>query len=197
MKILSLSKKSNGLYELQFEEKTLILDEDTILQFRLFENKEIDAKDLVQVEKFDYLKKLEKKAIDYAIRYGKSSKEVCLYLESKDIKREQAQIIVEQMIFNKWLDDENLASNLASSYARNSNGHLMIREKLKKHLFSSDIIEHALQCLSSEDIKIGIAKLYKKFTQKYKNLPEKEFKLKQREYFYRHGYTEIDTDNLK
>lgn len=192
MKIVSLTKKKNGLYEVQLENKTLILNEDTIIQFRLFENQDIDIKSFPVLEQFDYLKAMEKKAIDYAFRYGKSSKEVCLYLESKGLSKEQALELVDRLVFNKWIDDKSLALNMASAYARNSNGPLMIKEKLKKHLFSADLIEQALMAISRDDIEIGIERLNKKFNQRYAHIAGAELKLKKKEFFYRHGYMEVE-----
>lgn len=197
MKVSSLIQKKNGIYEVSFGGPLFLLDEDTILSYRLFMNKDISTELWAEIQQFDVKKRLEKQALDYALRYGKSSQEVCRYLEQKEFSKELAHQIVNHLIEQKWIDDDELASSMASHYARNGNGPLLIREKLKNHLFSGQIIDKVLSHLNEDDVEIGIEKLQKKFFQKYHQLDEWNQKLKWKEYFYRHGYSNIEMPNLK
>ncbi|MDE5867500.1 MAG: RecX family transcriptional regulator, partial [Anaeroplasmataceae bacterium] len=131
---------------------------------------------------------LENNAINYALRYGKSSLEVARYLEKKDVSKDLARQIVSCLVEKKIINDLDLAKNMASFLARSSNGPIMIKTKLIGHLFSEEIIEIALHSIGEDDYQIGYDKLEKKASMKFAKLNDYERKMKMREYFYRHGY---------
>lgn len=188
MLVENLSLQKNGKYEVQIDNHCFILDEDTVLKFRLLKGHELDDKTLEAVKLFDQVKVLENTAINYALRYGKSSLEVARYLEKKDISKNLAMQIVTNLVQKKIINDLDLAKNMASYLARTSNGPMMIKTKLISHLFSEEIIEIALHSVGENDYQIGYDKLEKKASMKFAKLNAYERKMKIREYFYRHGY---------
>ena len=129
MLVENLSLQKNGKYEVKIDNHCFILDEDTILKFRLLKGQELDEKTLESVKLFDQVKTIENTAINYALRYGKSSLEVARYLEKKDVSKELAMQIVSRLVEKKIINDLDLAKNMASFLARTQNGPMMIKTK--------------------------------------------------------------------
>ena len=106
---------------------------------------------------------------------------------------EEASLIVEDLINKKILNDQIIANNVASSLARNSNGLLMIKMKLKNRQFDDNIIDIAINNITEEDYNLGLEKIIKKANNKYEKLNDNYLKKnKIKEYLYRHGYVGID-----
>lgn len=184
MKVSKLVKKKNSLYEVVCENKTLTVDEATVLKYKLFEGKDIT--DELEILEYDLERKYYNQALRYQFRYNKSEQEVINYLLDKELSFLMASKIVEELKSKGLINDLTLATNIASSLARLGNGPLLIQLKLKNHLFKEPIIAEAIESISEEDVKEGINKLYKKGLKQYAKHPKQALKLK--EYFYRHGY---------
>ncbi len=194
MEVIKLVKKASNQYEVFTESQVFVLEEDVILEYRLFEGQKLDEEMLKKILQKNQFDKLVRQAYLYSYRYVKSSNEVLDYLLHKDITYSCAQQIVEVLISKKLCDDSLLAKNIASSLARNSNGPRMIQMKLENRKFSKKDIACAMSSITDEDFQEGSSKLLKKAIKKYENLPEKERKQKIKVAFYRHGYYEVAED---
>lgn len=188
MKVTSLVKKKNG-YEVSFEHETYILDEETVLQFRLLCGKEIEDYLVNSIKQFDEKQKVANKALEYAIRYSKSAKEVVRYLELKDYSKYIAETVVDSLIEKGLINDEILAVSLAGSLARNSNGPMMIKQKLMSHFFTSETIDIALNSVEESDYLLGLQKLERKLEKRYEKEESFIKKQKIKKALYAHGYT--------
>ena len=184
-------KKVKDKYKIILGEESILVTEETVLKFRLFNSKELDNLD--EIKKYDLFENYKNKAISYQVRYAKNSKEVISYLLDKDLDYEEASLIVEDLINKKILNDQIIANNVASSLARNSNGLLMIKMKLKNRQFDDNIIDIAINNITEEDYNLGLEKIIKKANNKYEKLNDNYLKKnKIKEYLYRHGYVGID-----
>ena len=184
-------KKVKDKYKVTLGDESILVTEETVLKFRLFNSKELDNLD--EIKKYDLFENYKNKAISYQVRYAKNSKEVISYLLDKDLDYEDASLIVEDLINKKILNDQIIANNVASSLARNSNGLLMIKMKLKNRQFDDNIIDIAIDNISEDDYNLGLEKIIKKANNKYDKLNDDYLKKnKIKEYLYRHGYVGID-----
>ena len=184
-------KKVKDKYKVTLGDESILVTEETVLKFRLFNSKELDNLD--EIKKYDLFENYKNKAISYQVRYAKNSKEVISYLLDKDLDYEEASLIVEDLINKKILNDQIIANNVASSLARNSNGILMIKMKLKNRQFDDNIIDIAIDNISEDDYNLGLEKIIKKANNKYDKLNDDYLKKnKIKEYLYRHGYVGID-----
>lgn len=188
MKITKLIKIDSSKYEVIIDDKAYEIDEDVIVQYRLLAGKEITAAELQVIINANNIQKFINKAINYQFRYGKSAKEVVNYLISKEVDSQIAYDIVYDLVNKNIFNDTLLANNLASSYARASNGKNVIRYKLKLKLFKDYDIEMALDSISKEDIELGRDKILKKAQRLYNKFPDNIKNQKIKEYLYRHGY---------
>ena len=184
-------KKVKDKYKVTLGDEAILVTEETVLKFRLFNSKELDNLD--EIKKYDLFENYKNKAISYQVRYAKNSKEVISYLLDKDLDFEEASLIVEDLTNKKILNDQIIANNVASSLARNSNGLLMIKMKLKNRQFDDNIIDIAIDNISEDDYNLGLEKIIKKVNNKYDKLNDDYLKRnKIKEYLYRHGYVGID-----
>ncbi len=192
MIVQKLAKKSNGKYEITIDSETYLFDEETVVKFRLVEGKELLNISIAEIQKMDQIEALIRSASSYAIKYAKSSNEVIAYLQKKGVSSYLARKVVTELQQRKMIQDEKLVVLLAASYARDSNGPMLIRLKLKRHLFPDDLIEEALVHLNAEDIEFGKSKLLKKALKQYEKLDDYQKKMKIKDCFYRHGYIDFN-----
>ena len=188
-------KKVKDKYKITLGEESILVTEETVLKFRLFNEKQLSS--LEEIKKFDLLETYKNKAISYHLKYGKNSKEVLNYLLDKELDYDEAIIIVDDLIAKKIINDQIICDNLASSLARNSNGPLMIKMKLYNRFFSQNNINNALEQISEEDYVDGYEKLLEKAKNKYSNIDDSYIrKHKIKEYMYRHGYSNVEISDI-
>ena len=180
-------KKVKDKYKITLGEETIIVSEETVLKFRLFNDKDLD--NLEEIKKYDLYEQYKSKAISYHLKYGKNSKEVLNYLLDKELEYDYASLIVNELIEKRIINDELICQNLAASLARNGNGPLMIKMKLKQKLFNDELINKSIDLISLDDYLFGFNKINDKAISKYSKLDDefiKKYKIK--EFLYRHGY---------
>ena len=184
-------KKVKDKYKVTLGDESVLVTEETVLKFRLFNPKELDNLD--EIKKYDLFESYKNKAISYQVKYAKNSKEVINYLLDKGLDYKESKEIVDDLIQKKILNDQIIANNLASSLARNSNGLLMIKMKLKNKLFDDEVIDIAINQITIEDYNYGLEKIIYKANNKYSKLEDDYIRRnKIKEYLYRHGYVGID-----
>ena len=188
-------KKVKDKYKITLGEESILVTEETVLKFRLFNEKQLSS--LEEIKKFDLLEVYKNKAISYHLKYAKNSREILNYLLEKDLEYDEANEIVEDLINKKIVNDQIICDNVASSLARNSNGPLMIKMKLYNRLFSENNINIALDQISEEDFVNGYEKLLEKAKNKYSKIEDSYIrKHKIKELMYRHGYTNVETSDI-
>lgn len=180
--------KQEKKYECYIDDTAYLLDEEVILQYRLFVGKKLNSSDLDCIIISNERQKYLNMAISYQLKYAKSSKEVVNYLINKGLSLELSNDIIQELIDKKFFNDSLLCQRMSASLARNSNGKNMIKYKLKQHLFKDEDIYNAIDVLEEEDIKYGKEKLMAKLEKKYIKLSDSEKNKKYKEVLYRHGY---------
>lgn len=186
-------KKVKDKYKITLGDESILITEETVLKYRLFNPKELENLD--EIKQFDLLETFKNKAISYQVRYNKNSKEVIDYLIDKGLDFYESKQIVDDLITKKLINDQIIANNCASGLARNSNGLLMIKMKLQNRKFDSVIIDNAISQISDEDYEYGFNKIIRKANDKYSKIEETYIrKNKIKEYLYRHGYVNVDFD---
>lgn len=190
MKVQSIKKIDLEKYQVIIDDKEYIFNEDTLVKLKITSNKDIGQEVITKLLFEEMIVDAYKKALNYHLRYAKSSKECFNYLKSKDISLNIIEEAIARLVANKIINDETLAINIASSYARNSNGPLLIKHKLKQHQFSEDIIRKALENIEQSDYDLGLNKLLIKANKKFAKLEEKNKIIKIKNFIYQRGYTE-------
>lgn len=190
MKVQSIKKIDLEKYQVIIDDKEYIFNEDTLVKLKITSNKDIGQEVITKLLLEEMIVDAYKKALNYHLRYAKSSKECFNYLKSKDISLNIIEEAIARLVANKIINDETLAINIASSYARNSNGPLLIKHKLKQHQFSEDIIRKALENIEQSDYDLGLNKLLIKANKKFAKLEEKNKIIKIKNFIYQRGYTE-------
>lgn len=190
--IVATIKKMDKGYEVCIDEKTYLLEEETILKYRLYSGKEVKEEEVELFIKDSGIEQIKKRALAYQMRYLKSSRETLEYLIRKEIDTSLAHQAISSLVEQGLLRDEQLAGAMASSYARASNGPRMIRQKLILHRFSEDVIDIALKNISKDDIEEGKNKLLKKAQKKLEKYSDFEKRQKLRQIFYQHGYFSME-----
>lgn len=190
--IVATIKKMDKGYEVCIDEKTYLLEEETILKYRLYSGKEVKEEEVELFIKDSGIEQIKKRALAYQMRYLKSSRETLEYLIIKEIDTSLAHQAISSLIEQGLLRDDQLAGAMASSYARASNGPKMIRQKLILHRFSEDVIDIALKNISKDDIEEGKNKLLKKAQKKLEKYSDFEKRQKLRQIFYQHGYFSME-----
>ncbi len=190
--IVTTIKKMDKGYEVCIDEKTYLLEEETILKYRLYSGKEVKEEEVELFIKDSGIEQIKKRALAYQMRYLKSSRETLEYLIRKEIDASLAHQAISSLVEQGLLRDEQLAGAMASSYARASNGPKMIRQKLILHRFSEDVIDIALKNISKDDIEEGKNKLLKKAQKKLEKYSDFEKRQKLRQIFYQHGYFSME-----
>lgn len=188
MIVKQLNKNSKGLYETIIDNNEYLLYEQTVLEFRLYQGKEIDS--IKEILKFNDERLLYSKALNYALKYNKNSSQIKKYLLTKDFNLEDINIVVDELIEKRIINDQIIANNLASSLARNSNGPLLIKQKLKEKGFDYNVILTAIESVNEEEYELGLSKLKNKFNNRYKSDNDTVRKLKIKKQLYNHGYNE-------
>lgn len=195
--VKSLKKnKKKSYYDVVIEDKSYLFSEEIVIKYRLVENKEIDEKILKLAIKDNDLSKYYNMALNYAIRYGKSSNAVTDYLLEKGLSMNDSKKIVLELIDKKIINDNELIISITSSLVRNGNGALLIKNKLYEKGFSKELIDYAISNIDIEEYNNALISLYNKVKKKYQKYDEKLRKYKIKNYLLSRGYLSYDLDIL-
>ncbi|VEU82659.1 RecX family transcriptional regulator [Acholeplasma hippikon] len=170
MKIIEIKKLKKN-YQITFDNFfKLIVDEDTVVKYRLVPNKEIS--DISIFEKEMELNKLYDKAVRYA-SYGKSENQMIKYLNEQGMDNTYE--------FIKRLKKDHLINDyqMINSLKRKGYSYLKLQEKLHYYDFDSDLIENALSSYDEskaldKEFAIGLKKYSKE--QSYQKKQEKLYR---------------------
>lgn len=129
------------------------LDKDELLNFNLFNGKEITFQDKQEIEKSSSDTKLFTKAANYIQIRPRSIKEIRDYLYRKESDKETSEIIIQKLKDKNLLSDEEFAKWLiVNRIASGRYGEVKIKAELYKKGVKRDIIERTyLENVSDED----------------------------------------------
>ncbi|MDE7213369.1 MAG: hypothetical protein K2N42_02190, partial [Anaeroplasmataceae bacterium] len=124
-----LTKCKESTYEVEIENKVYVLDEEMVLKYRLFKGYEISSELLKECIQSNEWETIKKKAYSYYLKYQKNTYEIIKYLTDREVPYALAVRAVSALEEQGLIDEKKLASLVAGSLARNSNGEHMIRHK--------------------------------------------------------------------
>lgn len=163
-------KKNKNLYDVIFENGiALNVDEDFVVKYRLIKNKEIDDtlyKELIKESSYNSYKN---KLIKYASIYLKSRYQYSLYLKKISTPDEAIDLILDELVALKIINDDLYARSLIEHYLNLGYGEKYIEYKLKEARVSYEIIAASLGEVSDEIYKAAIIKYLNKNNNKDRN----------------------------
>lgn len=202
MKIEKIKKLSNNRYKIEFDNGSIILYEDVILDNNLLYKKEIDDSLYKKISKENIYYEAYNKTLKYVMTKMRSIYEVEIYLNKLDLSDNDKKKIIKKLKDINILNDNLYAEAFISDKINLTNdGPLKIKKELKDKRIAEEVID---KYLSDYDNDIFIEKinklLSKKKNNKYSNYI---FKQKMLNYFINLGYdksfvlsllNDIDTD---
>ncbi|MBQ9448427.1 MAG: RecX family transcriptional regulator [Acholeplasmatales bacterium] len=195
VKSLKKSKKKD-LYNVVIDEMSLELSENIIVKYRIVKGKEVDKAILKDIIKDNNLDALYSKTMAYAIRYNKGSAEIRKYLEKKETSDFEIELIIKRLIESKIISDLDVVEGLVSSYVRNGNGILLIKEKLYQKGYSKELTDLALENINYDMYYQKMNNQYTKALKAQKKGDEFERMMKAKNAMLRRGYTYSDLEKL-
>lgn len=141
MKIQSLVKQSNGLYDVQFSDGTdMTMHEETVVRFQLLPGKTVDKDELQSIQDQLNIDQAYIKAIQYISYKLRSEHEINKYLEedyTEAVRRE----VIERLSKEGYLDDVQYAEALMQTmYKTTIKGPGDLRRALRDHRVDPETI---------------------------------------------------------
>lgn len=191
MIVISCNKENNDFYLIKLSnDKEYKLSIETVLEYRLVKGKEITEVELENAILNDLVNIWYNKALDYALKYNKTSFDTFKYLtEKKEVDNDIAFKVVEKLKDKNIIDDYKIALNKIYALANNGNGKLLIEQKLKNLGYPKNIIDKAMTNIDLDSYYEGLEKMYIKAKKNYEK-EENEYIRKQKiiKYLLSRGY---------
>jgi regulatory protein len=163
---------SSGLYK------------DTVIEFHLYENKEITPSEIAKIKEFEEFSDAKEKAINYISYRERSRKEIEDYLKNKGIKEVITQKVLSDLEKANLVDDHKFASAWVKDRNKNNpKGNFALKMELRDKGIDDSEIEKILQ---SVDERENALKVFEKAVRKYGK--KKNSKEKISEYLQRRGF---------
>lgn len=195
--IIKEIRKEKEDYIINIDDIDYLVDENTIVKYNLYANKEINNLLLEDIINSYQYEKYYNMALRYSLKYNKSKKGLYLYLINKEIPSNLSYKICDDLEEKKIINDYVLAENYTLSYVNKSYGKYMIIKKLNDLFISKDAIEKAINELDYDNYYSSMNKYVKKNESKYLKYNENIRKYKIHDDLVKRGYTSDDISNLK
>ena len=189
--------KKKSVYVVAIGNKTYEFNEDIIIEFNLYKGKEINDDLLNKALASNSLNDYYNKALNYALRYYKSSYDTKNYLKEKGLSNELADEIVNKLIEKNIINDKKIVENSVFSLVKSCNGKLLIIEKLKQKRFDINLINECVNNIDMDFYFESLNKLYEKVKNKYDKYPDYVRIGKLKGYLYSRGYSTNDISILE
>lgn len=184
-------------YIIIIDNQEILIDENTIVKYNLYVNKEIEEDLLNEIIKSYEYEKNYNLAVNYSLKYNKSKKGLYLYLINKNISSQIGSKICDELENIKLINDYNLAKNYTLSYINKSYGKLMIIKKLNELYVKKEAIDEAINCIDYDLYIQNMNKYIRKNESKYLKYNESIRKYKIKDDLLRRGYTSDDLYNIE
>lgn len=164
MKIKSYKKLKKNLYEVSFFNKdSIVLYDDLILKYDLLLKKEINNKELLEIEKENLFLDCYYKAINYLSKKNHSKKEVEDYLKKHNFNKSIIDKTIDLLEEKKFINDyEYLKAFVNDQVNLTNNGPKKILNKLLDLGFKKEEIEDFLSTFSDEVWILKLKKIIEK-----------------------------------
>lgn len=196
MVVKSLEKAKKG-YLVNIDDKEYLVDEEIVIKYRLVKDKELEDNLIDNIIHDNNMIIYYKKALNYSLKYNKNSAAIYDYLNKFEINNSDIAEIIDKLIKIHVLDDEKLILNALDTLVRKGNGKLLIKEKLYKLKYRTELIDFALTKINYDDYFKALKKLYDKAIIKYEKESDSYIKnMKIKKYLYQRGYSQDDINTI-
>ena len=191
MKIINIKKypRFKNHFKIIFDDdKSIIIEADTIVKFNLKKDLEIDDEQFKRIEKFSNSNKIMSYAFFLISKKAFSKKSLEDTLFQKGFAKEDIDRVILRFTELNYLNDEVFAQNLISYLQKKCKGRYYIENELKRHNIDIKILKQVTDNTSQyEEIIAIIKKRYPKFNNK--NAGETK---KIASFFLRRGFSSED-----
>ena len=152
MKIVHFKKLKDGMVKFVLENgEEILAHEDLILKYELLRSKEVDAKQLEQIQQENEIYQLYTVALNYLKIKMRSKKEVATYLKQKQMDAKKIEQVLEILSRQGYLQESIYADAFVHDrMVLSMDGPLKIADELRKNEISDEEIDRALTCFSEE-----------------------------------------------
>ena len=183
-KIEQQKKKKNRVNVYIDGEFSLGLYKDTVVEYHLYENKEITQSEISLIKEFEVITDVKEKVRNYISYRERSKKEIKDYLTNKGIKEEVSKKVLADFEKAYLIDDHRFARAWIKDRNKNNpKGNFALKMELKNKGIEEAEIEDLLKCV---DEKQNARKVLEKAFRKYGK--KKTSKKKILEYLKRRGF---------
>jgi regulatory protein len=182
--------RRKGSYTLALDDgRAFVVHEEVIVKYKLKSGMEVDGD---QLQKW-ILEADTRTAYDMALRYlgysARSKKQLYEYLARKGFSNEVIDAASGKLEEYRFLDDEDYAARFVrDKKAGKPAGRKLIAHELKGRGISQEILDGALENFSEEEEQQQALRLGEKYFNKYKELPQKECRVKVSQALQRRGF---------
>lgn len=164
LKIERFKKKNKSQYELLLDNgQKIVLYEDVIIKNNLLTNKSIDEKLLNKINKDNGFENIYSKCVKKISIRLRSEKEIVDYLKDNLYDADVINKIIEKLKKNKLINDELFCKSYINDRLLLTNyGPIKIKNELKKHNISDDVINKYLNEIDKTEFDVKINKIISK-----------------------------------
>lgn len=149
---LKPSTKVKGRFLVKLDEGTIIrVSEQEILDFSLYQGKDLSIEEAEALEKSGVTSALKNKAYNAISRKAMSRRDLEKKIIQWEGSQEEANSICDRFEELNLLNDQNYAKLLAQHYQRKGYGQRKIQEQFYQHGLSREYWDEALEDLAEED----------------------------------------------
>ncbi|HPF83560.1 MAG TPA: RecX family transcriptional regulator [Bacilli bacterium] len=181
MEISRIKKLNSGKYQIELSDKTKIITYDeVILKYNLLYKKEIDSKDINEINNMNDYYSIYSNLVKYLTKKVHSKKEYYKYIEKYNLNDLEKERLTKELEEIKLLDDNRfIKAYVSDKFYLSNEGPYKIKKELLEHNINEDLINEELSKISYEDILNKVDKLVNK---KLKTLKGSSYIIKQKIY---------------
>src|SRR5690554_5096070 len=168
MKITKIKKLKNNFYELSIacDDKTEVfkLSEDYLIQYHLYNNKELSDKEYQEINTLANKSKIYHKTLNYLSYKMRTEGEIKAYLEKNNCCEPTITEIINRLKKLNYLNDKVYSDlYVKQQFDVNKKGPLLIKKKLLAKDIKEGIIKKSLEYINDEKINNNINSLISYF----------------------------------
>lgn len=182
-------KKSKNKYIVSTINKDYSFEEDTIIKYAIFKNKEFSEQEVENIIIDDQKNKILNIALYYLSFRSRSVFEVYSYLRKKEYSEELVLSLIDKLKVLEYLDDKVFSRELLDYHIRINKGPKVVIEKLKLKGIEEEVINETMVLYDNSIIKDVIKTIIEKNINKNIKEPIKKQKQKLYSKLIRDGFS--------
>lgn len=179
MKIIKYKKISSNKYKIYFDNNSIILYENVILKYNLLLKKEIDERDLIEINEENFRESIYDTALKFIDTRVRSKKEIIDYLRKKKYELNDIDEVIIKLENNGLIDDNYFCKCFVNDKINLSNyGIDKIKNELLKYGIDDSIINSELYNINKSIFEDKLNKIIDKEIKLNNKLPINKLKSK-------------------